>query len=64
MCCSWVWAVVATSFNVKFMKLGALDAGVLLSLQNYRGEQDDITMLFKVKLNKPPSFVATTTTTD
>lgn len=47
MCCSWVWAVVATSFNVKFMKLGALDAGVLLSLQNYRGEQDDITMLFK-----------------
>lgn len=41
------------------MKLGAFDAGVMLSLQNYRGEQDDITMLFKVKFNKLLGLLAT-----
>lgn len=59
MCFSWIWATIATSFNIKFMKLGALDAGVMLSLQNYRGEQDDITMLFKVQFNKLLGLLAT-----
>lgn len=48
MCAAWVTGIIAASFTIKYLWMGALEPHVQISLKNYEGGPEDIILILKL----------------
>ncbi|CAG9983165.1 unnamed protein product [Clonostachys byssicola] len=59
MCVTWCFAVITAAFDIKLALLGALDHGVLYTLEGYRGDPANILLIVKLRWSSTIPFIIT-----